>query len=190
MTAENTTAAEAFDLTEWLANTDQDDITDRSHKSVTVYRHPAQLDAAIERVKVLEAAYNAELQAHQQRPAEDLALNETATPAPDSSELDAARAELSQLAERNALTVTCYALTATEARDAVKGTEPGTPARMYALVQASVRLPGNQRATVEQWEQLHHAIGQAQMNRLETTIEDTFKRDTGAEVTALFSRRS
>ena len=48
MTAENTTAAaEAFDLTEWLANTDQDDITERSHKSVTVYRHPAQLDAAI-----------------------------------------------------------------------------------------------------------------------------------------------
>ena len=190
MTAENTTAAESFDLTEWLANTDQDDITERSHKSVTVYRHPAQLDAAIERVKALEAAYNAELQAHQQRPAEDLAMNETATPAPDSSELDAARAELSRLAERNALTVTCYALTAKEARDAVKGTEAGTPARVYALVRASVRLPGNTQASVEQWEQLHHAIGQAQMNRLETTMEDTFKRDTGAEVTALFSRRS
>ena len=30
-----------FDLAAWLAGTDQDDLTDRTHQTVTVYRHPA-----------------------------------------------------------------------------------------------------------------------------------------------------
>ena len=45
-----------FDLAGWLAGTDQDDLTDRTHQTVTVYRHPALVDEAVGRVAALEPA--------------------------------------------------------------------------------------------------------------------------------------
>ena len=43
-----------FDLAAFLAATDQDDLTDRTHQTVTVYRRPALVDEAVGRVAALE----------------------------------------------------------------------------------------------------------------------------------------
>ena len=84
-----------FDLAGWLAGTDQDDLTDRTHQTVTVYRHPALVDEAVGRVAALEPA----------QVGGESAIGETV----DQAALDAARQEASKVLEEHRLDVTCYA---------------------------------------------------------------------------------
>lgn len=175
-----TTDPKTFDLAGWLADTDQDDITDRTHETVTVYRHPGLLDAAAGRVAALEPAPQAAV--------EDEAIGSTTAPAPDA--LDDARAEFSRLKAEHELTVTCYAVTDDEARAAVDGLDRADPAFAPALFAAACRLPGNTAATPDQWAAIRHAIGPAQWARIDKTLGAVLRHDTGQAVDAVFSSRS
>ena len=145
-----------FDLAGWLAGTDQDDLTDRTHQTVTVYRHPALVDEAVGRVAAL----------------------------------DTARQEASKVLEENRLDVTCYAADRTEVDEATAGHKPGTPEFAHHLFALACRLPGNVKATPEQWEQIRHAIGPAQWSRIDKTLGTVMSHDTAQAVDAVFSDRS
>ena len=168
-----------FDLASWLAGTDQDDLTDRSHQVVAVYRHPAAVDEAIGRVAELEADVPA--------PAGEAAIGEGGAPAQD---LEEARATAVAVLEENRLEVICYAIDGTEVLDAVDGHKPGTPEYAYHLFSAAVRLPGNVKASPAQWEQIRHAIGPAQWTRIDKTLGAVMAHDTAQAVDAVFSSGS
>lgn len=165
-----------FDLAGWLAGTDQDDLTDRTHQTVTVYRHPALVDEAVGRVAALEPAPTGG----------EAAIGETV----DSDALDAAREEASKVLEENRLDVTCYAADRTEIDAATEGHKPGTPEFAYRLFSLACRLPGNVKATPEQWEQIRHAVGPAQWSRIDKTLGAVMSHDTAQAVDAVFSDRS
>ena len=176
--------SDTFDLAGWLAGTDQDDLSDRSHQTVTVYRHPGQVDAALGRVAELEAG-------HTPTPsvAGEEAIGEARQPATTEA-LDEARAAASALIDANRLDVTCYAIDATEASAAVDGHKPGTPEYTHALFSAAIRLPGGVKATPEQWAAIRHAIGPAQWTRIDRTLGAVMTHDTAQVVDAVFSSGS
>ena len=165
-----------FDLAGWLAGTDQDDLTDRTHQTVTVYRHPALVDEAVGRVAALEPA----------QVGGEAAIGETV----DQAALDAARQEASAVLDENRLDVTCYAADRTEVDEATAGHKPGTPEFAHHLFALACRLPGNVKATPEQWEQIRHAIGPAQWSRIDKTLGTVMSHDTAQAVDAVFSDRS
>lgn len=173
-----------FDLVPWLADTDQDDLTDRSHQMVTVYRHPGQVDAALGRVAELEAGHTPAPSA----PADE-AIGETRQPTTTEA-LDEARAAASALIDANRLDVTVYAIDATEASAAVDGHKAGTPEYTHALFSAAIRLPGGVKATPEQWAAIRHAIGPAQWTRIDRTLGAVMTHDTAQVVDAVFSSGS
>ena len=165
-----------FDLAAWLAGTDQDDLTDRTHQTVTVYRHPALVDEAVGRVAALEPA----------QVGGESAIGETV----DQAALDTARQEALKVLDENRLDVTCYAADRTEVDDATAGHKPGTPEFAHHLFALACRLPGNVKATPEQWEQIRHAIGPAQWSRIDKTLGTVMSHDTAQAVDAVFSDRS
>ena len=165
-----------FDLAAWLAGTDQDDLTDRTHQTVTVYRHPALVDEAVGRVAALEPA----------QVGGEAAIGETV----DQAALDAARQEASKVLEEHRLDVICYAADRTEVDEATAGHKPGTPEFAHHLFALACRLPGNVKATPEQWEQIRHAIGPAQWSRIDKTLGTVMSHDTAQAVDAVFSDRS
>ena len=165
-----------FDLAGWLAGTDQDDLTDRTHQTVTVYRHPALVDEAVGRVAALEPA----------QVGGEAAIGETV----DQAALDAAREHASKVLDENRLDVTCYAADRTEVDEATAGHKPGTPEFAHHLFALACRLPGNVKATPEQWEQIRHAIGPAQWSRIDKTLGTGMSHDTAQAVDAVFSDRS
>ena len=165
-----------FDLAAWLAGTDQDDLTDRTHQTVTVYRHPALVDEAVGRVAALEPA----------QVGGEAAIGETV----DQAALDTARQEASEVLDENRLDVTCYAADRTEVDEATAGHKPGTPEFAHHLFALACRLPGNVKATPEQWEQIRHAIGPAQWSRIDKTLGTVMSHDTAQAVDAVFSDRS
>ena len=175
---------DTFDLAGWLAGTDQDDLSDRSHQTVTVYRHPGQVDAALGRVAELEAG-------HTPTPsvAGEEAIGEARQPATTEA-LDEARAAASALIDANRLDVTVYAIDATEAATATEGHDRGTPGYAYHLFSAACRLPGNVKASPAQWEQIRHAIGPAQWTRIDRTLGAVMTHDTAQVVDAVFSSGS
>ena len=165
-----------FDLAGWLAGTDQDDLTDRTHQTVTVYRHPALVDEAVGRVAALEPA----------QVGGEAAIGETV----DQAALDTARREASKVLDENRLDVTCYAADRTEVDEATAGHKPGTPEFAHHLFALACRLPGNVKATPEQWEQIRHAVGPAQWSRIDKTLGAVMSHDTAQAVDAVFSDRS
>ena len=165
-----------FDLAGWLAGTDQDDLTDRTHQTVTVYRHPALVDEAVGRVAALEPA----------QVGGEAAIGETVDP----DALNAAREHASKVLDENRLDVTCYAADRTEVDEATAGHKPGTPEFAHHLFALACRLPGNVKATPEQWEQIRHAIGPAQWSRIDKTLGTVMSHDTAQAVDAVFSDRS
>ena len=165
-----------FDLAGWLAGTDQDDLTDRTHQTVTVYRHPALVDEAVGRVAALEPT----------QVGGESAIGETV----DQAALDTARQEASKVLDENRLDVTCYAADRTEVDAATEGHKPGTPEFAHHLFALACRLPGNVKATPEQWEQIRHAIGPAQWSRIDKTLGTVMSHDTAQAVDAVFSDRS
>ena len=165
-----------FDLAGWLAGTDQDDLTDRTHQTVTVYRHPALVDEAVGRVAALEPA----------QVGGEAAIGETV----DQAALDAARQEASKVLEEHRLDVICYAADRTEVDEATAGHKPGTPEFAHHLFALACRLPGNVKATPEQWGQIRHAIGPAQWSRIDKTLGTVMSHDTAQAVDAVFSDRS
>ncbi|MDK8526530.1 hypothetical protein QP858_07850 [Trueperella bernardiae] len=165
-----------FDLAGWLAGTDQDDLTDRTHQTVTVYRHPALVDEAVGRVAALEPA----------QVGGEAAIGETV----DQAALDAAREQASKVLDENRLDVICYAADRTEVDEATAGHKPGTPEFAHHLFALACRLPGNVKATPEQWEQIRHAIGPAQWSRIDKTLGTVMSHDTAQAVDAVFSGRS
>ena len=165
-----------FDLAGWLAGTDQDDLTDRTHQTVTVYLHPALVDEAVGRVAALEPA----------QVGGESAIGETV----DQTALDAARQEASKVLDENRLDATCYAADRTEVDEATAGHKPGTPEFAHHLFALACRLPGNVKATPEQWEQIRHAIGPAQWSRIDKTLGTVMSHDTAQAVDAVFSDRS
>ena len=165
-----------FDLAAWLAGTDQDDLTDRTHQTVTVYRHPALVDEAVGRVAALEPTPTGG----------EAAIGETVDP----DALDAAREAASKVLEEHRLDVTCYAADRTEVDEATAGHKPGTPEFAHHLFALACRLPGNVKATPEQWEQIRHAIGPAQWSRIDKTLGTVMSHDTAQAVDAVFSDRS
>ena len=165
-----------FDLAGWLAGTDQDDLTDRTNQTVVVYRHPALVDEAVGRVAALEPA----------QVGGEAAIGETV----DQAALDAARQEASKVLDENRLDVTCYAADRTEVDEATAGHKPGTPEFAHHLFALACRLPGNVKATPEQWEQIRHAIGPAQWSRIDKTLGTVMSHDTAQAVDAVFSDRS
>ena len=165
-----------FDLAGWLAGTDQDDLTDRTHQTVTVYRHPALVDEAVGRVAALEPT----------QVGGESAIGETV----DQAALDTARQEASKVLDENRLDVTCYAADRTEVDEATAGHKPGTPEFAHHLFALACRLPGNVKATPEQWEQIRHAIGPAQWSRIDKTLGTVMSHDTAQAVDAVFSDRS
>ena len=177
-------APAAFDLADWLAGTDQDDLSDRSHQTVTVYRHPGKVDAALGRVAELEAGHASAPSA----PADE-AIGETRQPTTTEA-LDEARAAASALIAENRLDLTVYAIDTTEAAQATQGLERKDPAFAHTLFSAAIRLPGGVKATPEQWEQIRHAIGPAQWTRLDKTLGAVMAHDTAQVVDAVFSSGS
>lgn len=170
---------DTFDLAGWLAGTDQDDLSDRSHQTVTVYRHPGQVDEAIGRVAELEATATG--------PGGDEAIGEASVSPVD---VEAAREAAVAVLAENRLDVTCYAIDATEAATATEGHDRGTPGYAYHLFSAACRLPGNLKATPTQWEQIRHAIGPAQWTRIDKTLGIVMTHDTAQVVDAVFSSGS
>ena len=108
----------------------------------------------------------------------------------DQAALDTARQEASKVLDENRLDVTCYAADRTEVDEATAGHKPGTPEFAHHLFALACRLPGNVKATPEQWEQIRHAIGPAQWSRIDKTLGTVMSHDTAQAVDAVFSDRS
>ena len=77
-----------------------------------------------------------------------------------------------------------------EVDEATAGHKPGTPEFAHRLFALACRLPGNVKATPEQWEQIRHAIGPAQWSRIDKTLGTVMSHDTAQAVDAVFSDRS
>lgn len=182
---------EDFDLTEWLAGTDPEDVTVRPHETVSVYKSAADIDAALAEVKAAEDAV-ALASAKTRHPARDQAVGETDGPSMDDlhKAVDAAQKKASKIIGERRLDVTVYQLIRPEVEAVTKGHKPGTNSYLYEVLAVSARLPGGVKVDADQWGHIHSVIGQAQLDRLDQAVARLYTADPSERVDAVFSQRS
>ena len=191
MAKNKTTSPEDFDIMEWLAGTDPDDVTVRPHETITVYKQAADIDAALTEVKAAEDAV-ALASAKTRQQGGDRAVGETTGPTLEDlhKAVEAAKKKASKIIGERRLEVTVYQLIRPEVEAVTKGHKPGTNSYLYEVLSVSARLPGGVKADADQWAHIHSVIGQAQLDRLDQAVARLFTADPSERVDAVFSQRS
>ena len=187
----NSTSPEDFDLTEWLAGTDPDDVTVRPHETISVYKQAADIDAALAEVRKAEDAV-ALASAETRHASADRAVGEATGPTLEDlhKAVDAAQKKASKIIGERRLDVTVYQLIRPEVDAVVKGYKPGTNEYLYQVLAVAARLPGGVKVDADQWGHIHSVIGQAQLDRLDQAVARLYTADPAERVDAVFSQRS
>lgn len=170
-TTTTTADKDTFDLVDWLAGVDVNDVTARLSRTVTVYRNPADIDVAVKAVADAEKTSRGGDQ--------PIGGDTTDT-------VDQARERASALMTQNRLGVTVYAMTEAETKAITDRYDTKTTDWTYEALSHSARVDG-QELTPTQWRALHTAIGQGQFDRIQKAWFEAYTADAGVQVDALFS---